>query len=106
MPSVHIRFYGSGQTSRVGSGQYDIFSLFLSLLALLVLSFLAFLVFPFISFPFSFFAFFSPLLFFSFLFFSLFLFPIDLRLSCVCVIIGMYYVQYIRGSFSWVASGI
>ena len=39
---------------------------------------------------------------------SLFLFPTELRLSCVCVVIGAtrYYVQYIRGSLSWVASGI
>ena len=65
------------------------FSLFLSLLPLLVLPSLALLVFSFLSFPFSFFAFLSSLSFFlsSFLFLCFF-FPIDLRLSCVCVVIG------------------
>ena len=85
--------------------QYDIFSLFLFLASssclvffLLLLSFffylLSFFVFRFLVFSFL------HLLFFSFFSF----FPIDLRLSCVCVVIGAsvvrmrsdrYYVQYI-----------
>ena len=74
----------------LGSASMTSSSLFLSLLPLLVLHFLAFLVFSF-SF-FSFFVFFFRFLLFSFLSF-LFLFvlcsffPIDLRLSCVCVMI-------------------
>ena len=65
------------------------FSLFLSSLPPFVLSFLAFLVVSLLSIPLPFFHF----LVFSFLssiFFSLncFFFPIDLRLSCACVVIG------------------
>ena len=57
----------------------------------LVLSFLAFLCFSFLSFPFSFClvsisSFFFPFLSFI-LFSSCFFSPIDLRLSCVCVVI-------------------
>ena len=68
----------------LGSASMTIFSLFLSF-PLFVLSFLAFLVFYFLSFPFSLFRF---LVFSLYLFFLCFLFPIDLRLSCVCVVIG------------------
>ena len=63
--------------------------LFLSCLFFLVLSFLSFLVFSLLSFPLSFFRF-LVFSFFSIIFFSFlcFFFPIDLRLSCVCVVIG------------------
>ena len=65
----------------LGSASMAFFPLFLSLLPLLVFSFL--------SFPFSFLRFlvFSFLSFILFSFLSFF-FPIDLRLSCVCEVIG------------------
>ena len=68
--------------------------LFLSCLSLFFLYFFSFL------FRFSLSCLFFPVYFHFFVFF----FPIDLRLSCACV--DRYYVQYIRGSLSWVASGI
>ena len=52
---------------------------------------------------FPFFAFFS-FLSFIFLSFLCFFFPTELPLSYVCS--DRYYVQYIRGTLSWVASGI
>ena len=83
----------------LGSASMTFFSLFLSLLPLLVLSFhnfSSFLLCSFLSFPFLYLRFFSFLCFF---------FPVDLHLSCVCVVIGTTW-QYIRGSISWVASGV
>ena len=93
--------------------------LFLSCLFLLFLSFLFFSCFSclFFSFLFLSFLFFSFLSFFVFsfsclffpflhLFFSLLVFPIDLRMSCVCVVIDTTCNIYIRGSLSWVASGV
>ena len=72
-------------------------------LSCLFLLFLSLLFFPFLSlFVFRF-------LVFSFLYLFLFclFFPIDLRLSCVCVVIGTTCNIYlVRGSLSWVASGI
>ena len=74
-------------------------ALFLSCLSLLFSSFFSFL---------SFFVFSLPCLFFPFqytIFFSLFLFPNRLA-SAVPMRSDRYYVQYIRGSLSWVASGV
>ena len=83
------------------------FSLLLSLLPLLVFPFLAFLVFSFLSVPssFSFFAFFSFLSFLSFLvlFVLCFFFPIDLRLSCVCVVIDTTCNVYVVVFLGWQA---
>ena len=55
--------------------------------------------------PFSFCFVFLLFSFLSFIFFSFLCFfsPIDLRLSCVCVVID---TEYIRGSLSWAAIGI
>ena len=87
----------------LGSASMTFFPLFLSLLPLLVLPFLAFLVFLFLSFPFSFsfcaFCSFLSFPFSSYLFFVYFFSTqIDLRLSCVCVMIdttcNIYVVVY------------
>ena len=79
---------------------------FFSLLFLASSSCLFLLLLFFLLFPFSFFHFlvfsFLPFVFFYFL---CFFFPIDLRLSCVCAVIGTT-MQYIRGSLSWVGSGM
>ena len=88
----------------LGSVGMTFFPLFLSLLPLLVLSFLAFLAFSFLSFPFSFFRF----LVFSFLSFVLFsflcfFFPIDVRLSCVCVVIGTTCIMHVVVFLRWQA---
>ena len=73
----------------LGSASMTFFHIFLSLLPLHVLSFLAFLVFSFVSFPFWFFRF-IVFSFHSFIFSSLlcFIFPVDLRLSCVRVVMS------------------
>ena len=73
--------------------------LFLSSLFLL---FLSFLFFPFL-FPFS--LSFLPFPLSSLLFFVSF-FPMELRLSCVCVAIGTTCNIYVVGGLSWVANGI
>ena len=92
----------------LGSASMNLFffpSFFLSLLPLLVfLSFLAFLVF-FLFFPFLFRFFLFCFVLFYFLYFIFFFFvcffsPIDLRLSCVCVVIdttGNIYVVVFLG---------
>ena len=86
-------------------------SLRLSLLPL-AWSFLAFVLSCFVFFSFLF-RFFAVLSFLSFPFLYLilysflhFFFPIDLRLSCVCMRSDRYYVQNTRDCLSWVASGI
>ena len=96
--AVFSQFLGSAISG------FTFFSLFLSLLPL-VLSFLAFLVFSIISFPFSFFAFLYFLSFvlqYFFLFFVVF-FSNDLRLSCVCVVIGTTCNIYVVVSLGWQA---
>ena len=64
----------------------------------------AFLVVSLLSFPFSFFRFLVSS-FLSFIFFSLlcFFFPIDLRLSCVCVVIGTTCNIYVAVFLAWQA---
>ena len=90
----------------LGPASMTFFSLFLSLLPLLVSPFLAFLVFSFLSFPVLFF-FFRFLLFsflsFLFLFVLCFIFSIDLRLSCVCVVIDTTCNVYVEVFLGWQA---
>ena len=89
----------------LGSASMLFFPFSRSLLPL-ALSFLAVLVFSFLFFPFSFFRF-HVFSFLSFIFsFLRFFFPIDLRLSCVCVVIGTTCSIYVVVFFSRVASGI
>ena len=85
-----------------GSASMTFFLLFLTLLPLFALSFLALLVFSFISFPFVVFRFLVSFIFFSFLC----LIFCDRLTSVVRMRSDRYYVQYIRGSLSWVASDI
>ena len=93
------------------SASMTFFSLLLPLL-LLVLSFLAFLVFSCFSRLFfsvlSFFVFSLSCLFFPFLYllFFFFFFFSNWLASVVRMFGDRYYMQYIRGSLSWVASGI
>ena len=65
----------------LGSASMTFFSLFLSMFPRLVLPFLAFLVFSVLFLYFLF----SCFLSINLLFFPVIIFPIDLRLSCVCV---------------------
>ena len=90
---------------------FFLFSFFLSssfFLVLLSCLFLLFLYFAFLCLSFSFCFVFLLFSFPSFIFFSFLRFfsPIDLRLSCVCVVIDTTCNRYARSSLPWVAIGI
>ena len=93
----------------LGSASMTFFSLsfpwflFLSCSGMFLL-FLSCLVLSFLSFPFSFFRF-LVFSFLSFIFFSFlcFFFPIGLRLSCVCVVIGTTCKVYVAVFHGWQA---